>query len=136
MFRCSRGVPWAILLIFLISGLAWAQTASGPATQATSKSVITLRGTIQSVEATGVPMGTHLKVNSAGQVVDVYVGLKNMVGVDASAFHAGDTVQVTGRQISGVKGLMLTAWRVQDGDQVYVIRDAHGLPVNPGRRRP
>jgi hypothetical protein len=131
--RRSVHTPWMALLTLLLSTLACAQ--SGP-TQSPHTSVITLQGTIQSVAATGVPMGTHLQVLTAGQTIDVYVGLKMQTGIDASAFHAGDTIQVTGKMIKRSGGLFLKAWRIQDGDRVYRIRDNRGMPVNPGRRRP
>lgn len=130
--RRSIRSPWMALLTLLLSTLTWAQ--SGPA-QSPQPSVTTFQGAIQSVATTGVPMGTHLQVSTAGQMVDVYVGLKRQTGIDASAFHVGDTVQVTGKLIKRPGGLLLKAWRIQDGEQVYRIRDTRGMPVNHSRRQ-
>lgn len=131
--RRSVHTPWMALLTLLLSTLACAQSA--PA-QSPHASFITLQGTIQSVTATGVPMGTHLQVLTTGQTIDVYVGLKMQTGIDISAFHTGDTIQVTGKLIKRSAGVFLKAWCIQDGDQIYRIRDSRGMPVNPGRRRP
>lgn len=124
---------WPGLLALLFSMPAWAQSGQ---TQNPPPSVTTLQGSILSVSATGVPMGTHLQVLAAGQTVDVYVGLKMQTGIDASAFHPGDTIQVTGELIRHTDGFLLKAWRIQDGQQVYRIRNRHGLPLNRSRRQP
>jgi len=138
MFRDSGSIRWVILLMFLATNLAlnlaWAQTTNSTSSKDTHESTITVQGTIQSVETSGVPMGTHLEVSIAGQTVNVYVGPKSFVGVDASAFHPGDTVQIQGHPVSRPTGTMLIAWQIQDGAQVYRLRDQHGLPLHNGRR--
>lgn len=128
--RRTFRTPWMVLFMLLLSTLTWAQSAP-----AQNPPVTTIQGTIQSVAATGVPMGTHLQVSVSGQIIDVYVGPKMLTGIDASAFHSGDTVQVSGTLVRRKNGIMLKAWRIQDGEQVYQIRHLDGKPVNP-RRRP
>jgi len=135
---------WALALSALVSLAApvWAQTAavaarpSGPFNYDVSKET-TLTGTVSSVlnkPSHGMIIGFHLLVATPSGTVDASLGRFALLGKGALSVTAGQQVQVTGVMMTLKKQQVFVTRTVKVDDQVYTIRNKHGLALSPQTR--
>jgi len=78
--------------------------------------------------------GSHLLLATASGLVDASLGRFGLRGKGGLSVAAGQVVEVTGvmRTIKDKPVFMTRTVKV--GDQVYTIRNEHGVPVSPQAR--
>ncbi len=135
---------WALALSALVSLAApvYAQTAavaarpSGPFSYDVSKET-TFAGTVSSVvrkPSPGMIIGFHLLIAAPSGTVDASLGRFALLGKGALSVTAGQQVQVTGVMMTLKKQQVFVTRTVKVGDQVYTIRNKHGLAFSPQAR--
>jgi hypothetical protein len=132
----------ALALLFLISApLVQAQTAaietrlSVPYYDVARE--VTLKGTVSSVltmPSPGMIMGSHLLLATASGEVDASLGRFGLLGKGALAVAAGQQVEVTGVMKTLMGRQVFVARTVKVGEQVYTMRNQHGVQVSPQAR--
>jgi hypothetical protein len=122
---------------------AQAQTAvtakvAGPFAYDLSKEV-TFKGTVASVltkASAGMIPGSHLLLTTLFGRADISLGVFGLRGKGALSVEAGQQVEVTGVMKTFQSGQIFLARTVKVGNQIYAIRNEHGVPVSPqGRER-
>jgi hypothetical protein len=97
----------------------------------------TLSGTVSSVLAKPAPemiMGAHILLTTVSGPVDISLGTLALQGKGALCLAVGQQIQVTGvMKIFEGKQVFL-ARTVKVEDDVYAIRNEHGVPVSPQAR--
>lgn len=143
LFRCNREL--ALLSLLLASLPIHAQTTN-PSTGSAAASTydvaheVTLSGTVSSVltkPSAGMIPGSHLLLTTTvSGTVDVSLGTFGLQGEGALSVAAGQQVLVTG-VMKTLKGQQFFVARtVKLGEQIYAIRNQHGIPLSPqGRQR-
>jgi hypothetical protein len=140
MIRPITGL-WSFLLsvVIFIPTPAFSQTAlrlakpAGPLSYDVSKEV-TLSGTVSSLltkPSPGMIMGAHLLLQTKSGVVDASLGRFALRGYGALEISGGEAVSVTGvmKTLNGKQVLLSRIVRV--ANQVYTIRNQHGIPLTP-----
>jgi len=94
----------------------------------------TLTGTVTSVfskAAPGMLPGAHLILTTPSSSVDVSLGAFAFVGKGSLAVVGGQQIQVTGimKKLQGRPAFVARIVKV--GDDIYAIRNSHGLLVTP-----
>jgi hypothetical protein len=98
---------------------------------------ITVQGTASAVFAKapkGTLNGAHLFVSTSSGSMDVSLGVYGLAGKDALRIQLGQEVEITGvlRTLRGAQ--VLIARTVTVGDQIYPIRNEHGIALPPQAR--
>lgn len=109
---------------------------AGPLSYDISKET-TLSGTVASVLAKpspGMIMGAHLMIQTSSGVVDASLDRFALIGKDALQISGGEAVEVTGvmKNINGKQ--VFLARTVKAGNEVYTIRNQHGIALSPAAR--
>ena len=95
---------------------------------------ITLAGTVSSVvtkPSAGMMMGSHLLVATSSGTIDASLGRFALLGKNELANSAGQPVAITG-VMKDLKGQhVFLARTVKLADQIFTIRNEHGVLVNP-----
>jgi hypothetical protein len=131
-YLCIQAGVWSGIVLLVAVVCAAAQPAPGHGLTYDSKSEVTIAGIIQQVvQATGKQslMGVHLLVDSAGTITDVHVGPQSFLSSSGFSFAPGDTVKVTGAMAAVGGTRLLLARTITRGNQLLVVRNAQGLPV-------
>lgn len=151
MKRLSTGfcrLAILFLIAFLISSLisppgrVQAQTTAGATRTAGAFSYdaskeVTLTGRVSSVLAKAAPgmiPGSHLLVETSSGTVDASLGRFGLRGNGAVAVVAGQQIEVTGVMKMVKDKPLFLARTVKVGDEVYTVRNEHGLPLSPQAR--
>jgi hypothetical protein len=127
------------LTLMAITPPALAQTAErtvGPFNYDVSKEV-TVSGTVSRMvkgSAPGMIAGGHLVLETATGEVDASLGQFAFRGKGALTVSVGEHVEVTGVMRTLKDADVFVARTVKVGEQVYVIRNEHGIPVSPQSR--
>jgi DNA/RNA endonuclease YhcR with UshA esterase domain len=99
---------------------------------------VTIKGTVLSLikepSAEMVP-GSHLMVATAAGNVDVSLGRFALQGRGALAVHGGEYLEVTGVTMTLKGAPVFIARTVKVGEQVFLIRNEHGIGVSPQARQ-
>jgi hypothetical protein len=115
---------------------ATAVRPAGPFTYDSSKEV-TLVGTVSKVltqASPGMVPGAHLLLTTPAGSLDVSLGTFALRGEGALSVESGQQVQVTGVPKTLRDGQFFLARTVTAGNQVYAIRNQHGILVSPQAR--
>jgi hypothetical protein len=141
----GRNRAFALLSIFLASLSFQAQSAPAfpHSTEHFSYDAsreITLSGIVSAVlvkPSSGMIPGSHLLLTTGSGTVDVSLGTFGLQCEGAlSVAAAGQQVLVTGVMNTLKTQQVLIARTVKVGDQVYLMRNKHGIPLSPlGRQR-
>jgi hypothetical protein len=94
----------------------------------------TLTGTVAGVFTKATPgmlPGSHLTLTTPDSSVDVSLGAFAFVGKGSVSVSGGQQIEVTGilKNLQGKPVFFARLLKV--GDNVYTLRNAHGLPVTP-----
>jgi DNA/RNA endonuclease YhcR with UshA esterase domain len=123
----------------LVSLTAAAQGRRNRVTRYDPATEITVTGTIEAVQQvsrSGAWGGTHLKLKTKDETLDVHLGPSKFVADKGFTFEKGDKVEVTGSKIKYDGKYALVARTVKKGDKTLTLRDASGVPLwSRGRRR-
>ncbi|HEY3840433.1 MAG TPA: hypothetical protein VGL72_27865 [Bryobacteraceae bacterium] len=120
----------------------WAQvpaTASRPAGPFPYDSTqeITLTGTVSKVlpqASVGMVPGAHLLIITSSSSIDISLGTFGLSGKGALSVEPGQQVQAIGVAKTFKAGQVFLARTVTVGNQVYAIRNEHGILVSPQAR--
>jgi hypothetical protein len=136
MARVSAGL--AGLLFAMLATPLSAQTAAGPRAFAYDvRDEVTIQGAVLSVlpkPSTGMVAGSHLLLATPSGPVDASLGRFGLYGKGAVSVAAGQQVEVTGVMKTIGNQQVFLARAVRIGDQVYAIRDEHGVSISPQAR--
>lgn len=94
----------------------------------------TLTGTVTGIftKATlGMLPGSHLTLTTPNSSVDVSLGAFAFVGKGSLSVSGGQQIEVTGIMKSLQGKPVFFARLLKVGDNVFAVRNAHGLPVTP-----
>lgn len=139
----GRNRALALLSLALASLPIQAQTtpastrSAGPYTYDIAQEV-TLSGTVSTVltkPSRGMIAGSHLLLTTASGPVDVSLGAFGLKGDGALSVAAGQQVLVTGVIKILKNQQVFVARTVKVGEEVYAIRNRHGIPVSPQARQ-
>src|SRR5260370_3711277 len=130
----------ALVLLSLISPPrpVQAQTAerpTGPFYDVTKE--VTLNGTVSSVlmkPSPGMIAGFHLLLATSSGEVDASLGRFGLQGKGALSVDVGQYIEVTGVMMTLRDKQVFVARTVKAGNQVYAMRNEHGIPVSPQAR--
>ncbi len=138
---------WALLpaAIILCVPIAHAQSStvvakfSGPLAYDASKET-TLRGTVSSVLAkpaakSGMIFGAHLMLTTSSGTVDASLGRFALKGKGALSVQPGASVAITGVMKTINNKQVFLARTVSVGQQVYTIRNQHGIALSAAARQ-
>ncbi len=131
----------AILLISSISPVQ-SQATAAPADSAAPFSYdaaneVTLTGTVSSVltkAAPGTIVGSHLLLATPSGPVDASVGRFGLNGKGAAPVAVGQQIEATGVMKMIKDKPVFLVRTVKVGDEVYTIRNEHGVPLSPQAR--
>jgi hypothetical protein len=145
MKMACKGI-WAMALLSVIPALQTAQgqtvaataakPAAGPFSYDNSKEV-TLAGTVSKVLTQALPgtvPGAHLLLTTSSGLLDVSLGTVALRGEGALSVEPGQQVRATGVSKTLRGGSFFLARTVTVGNQVYAIRNEHGVLVSPQAR--
>lgn len=85
--------------------------------------------------AAGSIMGSHILLATVSGLVDISLGRWGLQGKDALSVTAGQQLEVTGVMKHFANKQVFIARIVNIGDQVYRVRNEHGIPVSPQARQ-
>ena len=140
LFGCKR----ILALLFLVATLPMnAQNAPASTRSATPLTYdisqeVTLSGTVSSVltkASSGMIAGSHLLLTTLSGTVDVSLGTFGLQGKGALSVATGQQVLVTGVMKTLKDQQVFIARTAKVGEQTYVIRNKHGIPVSPQARQ-
>jgi hypothetical protein len=133
-----------VLALVLAASLstAHAQTNAGPMKPARPSSddasqEITLTGNVSRVLPQGAPgmiAGSHLLLETSAGTVDASLGRFGLRGNGALPVAAGQQIEATGVIKTVHDKSIFLVRTVKIGDELYTIRNRHGLPVSPQAR--
>ncbi len=98
---------------------------------------VTLNGRVSSVltsPSPGMVMGSHLLLATLSGSVDISLGMFGLRGKGALSVTVGQQVEVTGVMKTIKDKQVFLARAVRVGNQIYAIRNGHGIPVSPQAR--
>jgi len=140
LFGCKRILPLLFLAAVLpiVAQNTPASTRSAtPLTYDISQEV-TLNGTVSSVltkASPGMIAGSHLLLTTVSGTVDVSLSTFGLQGKGALSVATGQQVLVTGVMKTLKDQPVFIARTARVGEQIYVIRNKHGIPVSPQARQ-
>ena len=94
----------------------------------------TLAGTVADISTTAAPKalpGAHLTLTTPNGAIDVSLGAFVFAGKGSLPVTGGEQVELTGisKVLQGRQVFLARLLKV--GDNVYAIRNSHGLPITP-----
>jgi hypothetical protein len=98
---------------------------------------VTLKGTVSSVltrPSPGMIIGSHLLLATTSGEVDASLGRFGLLGKGALSVAAGQQVEVAGVMKTLMEKQVFVARTVKVGEQVYTMRNQHGIQVSPQAR--
>ena len=93
-----------------------------------------MASSVLTVPFAGMIPGSHLLLTTPTGPVDVSLGIFALRGKGALSISVGQQVEVTGMMKTLKDKPVFLARTVKVGDQVYAIRNEHGIPVSPQAR--
>jgi NAD/NADP transhydrogenase beta subunit len=143
MKQLSTGL-YILAIFFFVSSARpiQAQTEAGTTRSAGSLGYdvaeeVTITGTVSSVlmkAAPGMIVGSHLLLSTPSGAVDASLGRFGLQGAGAVFVAAGQQIEATG-VVKTIKDKPIFLVRtIKVSDEVYTIRNEHGLPVSPQAR--
>jgi hypothetical protein len=130
--------------LVLVTGMLCAPGAQGQAAERTSGRFhydagkeVTIKGTVSEVvksPTAEMMSGSHLLVSTDSGKVDVSLGRFALRGRGALAANVGEYLEITGVTMMLKGAEVFVARTVKVGEQVYVIRNEHGIAVSPQSR--
>jgi hypothetical protein len=146
--RCTRLMqPTRLIAVSAgLAGLLFAMLATPLVAQSASPSPtfaydireeVTIQGTVSSAlprPTPGMVVGSHLLLATPSGPVDASLGRFGLYGKGAVSVAAGQQVEVTGLMKTIGNQKVFLARTVKVGDQVYTIRNEHGVPIPPQAR--
>jgi len=130
-------------ILWLAGSLALAATAgaqqnqstvSTPGTTAYSVSRETvLSGTVVSFTEGSARSGAHLMLNTSSGVTDINVGNAKLLSLNNMTFAPGESVRITGENVTVADSTFFAARIVQKGSQSLTVRSERGFMARPTR---
>lgn len=141
MFGCKR----TLALLLLVAASLPIDAQSTPASTRSAmpyaydiSQEVTLSGTVSSVltkPSPGMIAGSHLLLATVSGVVDVSLGAFCLQGAGALSVAAGQQVLITGVLERLKDQQVFVARTVKVEEQIYEIRNKHGIPLSPQSRQ-
>lgn len=133
MIQSMRRALIVFLLITVVRASAQSSRNSAPMYYDIAQEA-TLSGTVTNVLGKSTPgtfPGAHLTLATPGGSYDVSLGLFALIGEGALAVSQGQQVEITGISKTFHGKTIFLARVVRVGNNVYAVRNAHGLQVPP-----
>jgi hypothetical protein len=134
--RTRLGILWLAgsLLLALSTTAQQNQTAvstSGTTAYSLSRETV-LTGTVVSYKEGNSRTGSVLTLNTSSGVTDVNVGNAKLLSLNGMTFSAGESVKVTGENVTTLASAPVFAVRiVQKGSQSLTVRSERGFMARP-----
>jgi hypothetical protein len=135
------GISTLVLLSFISARTVQAQPSTASTTLAPFAYDASQEAEVQGNVATvllvpshGMIPGSHILLTSPAGQVDVSLGVFGLRGPDSPPLKEGQQISVTGviKTIGGKEVFLARTVRV--GENIYAIRNEHGIPVPPQAR--
>jgi hypothetical protein len=81
-----------------------------------------------------VPAGAHISLQTSSGTVDVHAGNPKLVTASHLSLQAGDSVNITGENVTVGDKSVFVARIIQKGNQSVAVRSANGTPLRPTAR--
>jgi|HubBroStandDraft_6_1064221.scaffolds.fasta_scaffold00680_12 hypothetical protein len=137
---------WKLSLFALAAGVIFILPAHGQASSPAAASStqakavktgydlakeVKIEGVIEKIDATesSVPMGTHIQVQTPQGLVDAHLGFGAAAKPGRLGISEGQTVTVVGMMESVGNNEVLLARLLTTPNQIFVLRNEHGIPV-------
>jgi len=80
------------------------------------------------------PAGAHISLQTSSGTVDVHAGNAKLITASHLALQAGDSVSITGENVTVGDKSVFVARVIQKGNQSVAVRSANGMPLRPTAR--
>jgi hypothetical protein len=81
-----------------------------------------------------MPAGAHISLQTSSGTVDVHAGNSKLITASHLSLQAGDSVNVTGENVTVGDKSVFVARIIQKGNQSVAVRSANGTPLRPTAR--
>jgi hypothetical protein len=81
-----------------------------------------------------VPAGAHISLQTSSGTVDVHAGNPKLINTSHLSLQAGDSVNITGENVTVGDKSVFVARIIQMGNQSVAVRSANGTPLRPTAR--
>jgi hypothetical protein len=139
--KLLSGISTLVLLSFLSTHIVRAQTSTASTTPTAfaydASQEVKVQGNVAAILlifSHGMLPGSHILLTSPSGQVDVSLGVFGLRGPGSLSLKEGQQVSVTGvMKTIGGKEVFL-ARTVEVGENVFAIRNEHGIPIPPQAR--
>jgi hypothetical protein len=113
---------------------AVAHDTGNSAYDSSRESVISGKILQYSAASNTVPAGAHISLQTSSGTVDVHAGNPKLITASHLALQAGDSVSITGENVTVGEKSVFVARIIQKGNQSVAVRSANGTPLRPTAR--
>jgi hypothetical protein len=92
-----------------------------------------LTGTVVSFTEGSARSGAHLTLNTSSGVTDINVGNPKLLSLNNMTFAPGESVRITGENVTVADSTFFAARIVQKGSQSITVRSERGFMARPTR---
>jgi DNA/RNA endonuclease YhcR with UshA esterase domain len=134
--RIKRTTLWLASSLLVVSAATAQQKPQllqqpGNSYDVSRETVIT--GTVVSFTEGTTRAGSHLILNTSSGVTDVNVGNAKLLSLNGMTFNAGESVRITGENVTVAGSTFFAARIVQKGSQSLTVRSQRGFMARPTR---
>jgi hypothetical protein len=113
---------------------AIAAKAAPNAYQMAREMVLTGKVLEYSATSTSAPVGARISLQTSSGTISVHAGNAKYIAANHLSLEAGDTVSITGENVSFGTGTIFVARVIQKGTQTLAVRSKTGMPLLPTSR--
>jgi len=134
--RITRTTLWLASALFIASA---ATAQQNPQLLQPSSNVYNvaretvLTGTVVSFTEGSTRSGSHLMLNTSSGVTDINVGNAKLLSLNNMTFAPGESVRITGENVTVADSTFFAARIVQKGTQAITVRSERGFMARPTR---
>jgi Flp pilus assembly secretin CpaC len=134
--RITRTTLWLASALFVASAATAQQNPqllrpTGNAYNVARETVLT--GTVVSFTEGSTRSGAHLMLNTSSGVTDINVGNAKLLSLNNITFAPGESVRITGENVTVADSTFFAARIVQKGSQSITVRSERGFMARPTR---
>ena len=134
--RITRTTLWLASALFIASAATAQQNPqllqpSSNAYNVARETVLT--GTVVSFTEGSTRSGSHLMLNTSSGVTDINVGNAKLLSLNNMTFAPGESVRITGENVTVADSTFFAARIVQKGTQAITVRSERGFMARPTR---
>jgi DNA/RNA endonuclease YhcR with UshA esterase domain len=134
--RITRSALWLASSLLVVSAATAQQKPQllqqpGNSYDVTRETVLT--GTVVSFTEGTTRAGSHLILNTSSGVTDVNVGNAKLLSLNGMTFSPGESVRITGENVTVAGSALFAARIIQKGSQSLTVRSERGFMARPTR---